>query len=70
MHDFSFESLHLTPKLNEANGIAESAMIFGLDYGFLALKFDKFVFLSRELSLTIFGLRFSYDAPDREIQIQ
>ena len=43
--DFSFESLHFTPKLNKASCIAESAVIFGLDFGFLALKFDKFVLL-------------------------
>ena len=41
--DFSFESLHFTPKLNKASGIAESAVIFGLDCGFLALKFVKVV---------------------------
>jgi hypothetical protein len=32
--DFSFESLHFTPKLNQANGIAESVVIFGLDLDF------------------------------------
>jgi hypothetical protein len=43
--DFSFESLHFTRKLNKANGIAESAVIFGLYYGFLAFEVDKFVLL-------------------------
>ena len=65
-----FESFHLILKPNETNGIAESAMIFNLDYAHLALKFDKLVFLSRELSLTIFCLRFHIDAPSREIPSQ
>ena len=69
MSDSSFESLHLPPKLNKARGIAESVVIFGLDCGSLALKFDKFVLLYCELRLNIFWLRFHIDAPGRELQI-
>src|ERR1700733_14400681 len=57
VHNLFFESFHLTLKLNKANGIAESAMFLSLDYAFLAHKFGKFVFFSRELSIADFRLR-------------
>jgi hypothetical protein len=57
VHNVFFESFHLTLRLNKANGIAESAMILSLDYAFWALKFGKFVFLSRDLSIADFRLR-------------